>query len=437
MAGAGGGGGDAGDGFYSDFMVLRPDKGGLYALFHLMWSCKVSENAAVDCPAGTEMSDWRRRWAVLVSLVAQVLMLWVKKPMALIGRATEYWMNLVNENGGVVLVLVLRALQVFHVSQLKPSHGNNPVTAILPTPLSEFQEDPGSSLDYRGFPGRGSADTMVAHAAISSYLGVAGAAQAVFPKSTGMGTWFYTGGFFPPSKQVSVANSFMKALGLQRHGGWPKDVVEQDPRKPFAYYAIREALRRFLSENADARFVVAGHSLGGALAVLFPAVLALHREDAVLARLQGVYTFGQPRVGDESFGRFIMDACLGKPSRYFRFVYCNDIVPRAPYDDSALQFKHFGTCLYFNSLYTGQVMHEEPNKNYFSELTVAPKVVNAAWELLRSFLIGYVAGPEYAEGWLMRLARVAGLVLPGLSPHSPRDYVNSARLGARLLRQMS
>ena len=111
MAGAGGGGGDAGDDFDSDFMVLRPDKSGLYALFHLMWSCKVSENAAVDCPAGTEMSDWRRRWAVLVSLVAQVLMLWAKKPMALIGRVTEYWMNLVNENGGGVLVLVLRALQ--------------------------------------------------------------------------------------------------------------------------------------------------------------------------------------------------------------------------------------------------------------------------------------------------------------------------------------
>ena len=103
--------GDAGAGFYSDFMVLRPDKGGLYDIFHLLFSCKVSENAAVDCPAGTEIADWRRRWAVFVSLVAQVLLLWAKKPVALLGRVTEYWMNLLDENGGAVLALVVRALQ--------------------------------------------------------------------------------------------------------------------------------------------------------------------------------------------------------------------------------------------------------------------------------------------------------------------------------------
>lgn len=149
---------------------------------------------------------------------------------------------------------------------------------------------------------------------------------------------------------------FMKALGLQKHGGWPKDLDDKNnpQKRPFAYYAIRETLRSFLSENAGARFAVAGHSLGGALAVLFPTILALHGEEDVLARLERVYTFGQPRVGDEELGRF-MGRYLDRPSRYFRFVYCNDIVPRVPYDDSELQFKHFGTCIYFDSLYQGRV----------------------------------------------------------------------------------
>ncbi|TVU28667.1 hypothetical protein EJB05_20196, partial [Eragrostis curvula] len=98
-------------GFCSDFMVLRPENAGFYHLFHLLSSRKVDENDAVDCPVGTEIAEWRRRRALFVSLVAQMLLLWAKKPVALLGRATEYWMNLLTENGGGVLMLILRALQ--------------------------------------------------------------------------------------------------------------------------------------------------------------------------------------------------------------------------------------------------------------------------------------------------------------------------------------
>lgn len=111
MAAAATAGGDV-DG---DFMELRPEKGGARDLFHLLWSPEVDENAAVDCPAGTQIAEARRRWAVFVSLVAQMLLLWAKRPVAMLGRAAEYWMNLLNENGGGVLMLLTNALQGTYV----------------------------------------------------------------------------------------------------------------------------------------------------------------------------------------------------------------------------------------------------------------------------------------------------------------------------------
>jgi triacylglycerol lipase len=64
---------------------------------------------------------------------------------------------------------------------------------------------------------------------------------------------------------------------------------------------------------------VTGHSLGGALAMLY----AAHWSPAPRA----VYTFGQPRVGDARF-RDIYNATLG--ARTWRVVNEEDIVPRIP-----------------------------------------------------------------------------------------------------------
>ncbi|KAI4386900.1 hypothetical protein MLD38_004778 [Melastoma candidum] len=196
-----------------------------------------------------------------------------------------------------------------------------------------------------------------------------------------------------------------------------------------AYFVVRSKLKDLLTTHKNAKFVVTGHSLGGALAILFPTVLVLQEELEMMRRLLGVYTFGQPRVGDKQMHNF-MESHLNYPvPKYFRVVYCNDLVPRIPYDDKIFLYKHFGVCLYYDSLYNEKRVDEEPNRNFFGPKFLIPEYLNAFWELIRGLLMGYLHGPEYEEGWFSILIRTIGLVLPGISAHSPRDYVNSVRLG--------
>ncbi|KAK6130874.1 hypothetical protein DH2020_035392 [Rehmannia glutinosa] len=200
-----------------------------------------------------------------------------------------------------------------------------------------------------------------------------------------------------------IHGGFMKALGLHKSTGWPKDI---SPGKLYAYYTIREKLKTLVQENRNAKFILTGHSMGGALAILFAGVLAIHEEELLLKRLEECILLGSQG-----------------------YVYSNDMVPRLPYDDKTFLFKHFGPCLFFNSCYKGQVLEEEPNKNYFSLLHVVPKILNAVYELIRGFILPWTKGEEYREGWFMKLFRVTALVIPGLTDHFLVDYVNLTRLG--------
>lgn len=54
-----------------------------------------------------------------------------------------------------------------------------------------------------------------------------------------------------------------------------------------------------------------------------------------------------------------------------------------------------------------------------------PKVLNAIWELIRSFIIPFWKGPDYKEPGILRVLRVIGLGIPGVPAHMPKDYINA------------
>jgi triacylglycerol lipase len=83
-----------------------------------------------------------------------------------------------------------------------------------------------------------------------------------------------------------------------------------------------------------------GHSLGAALATIAVALLRFEEDKPVY----GLYTFGQPRTGDQGFANFTnMDTMAGT----YRFVNNNDIVTRVP--PRALDYRHVGKMIYFTS----------------------------------------------------------------------------------------
>ncbi|WMV57387.1 hypothetical protein MTR67_050772 [Solanum verrucosum] len=209
------------------------------------------------------------------------------------------------------------------------------------------------------------------------------------------------------------------------------DVTIAHPERKTAYYTVRSKLKSLLKEHENARFVVTGHSLGGALAILFPTMLVIHEEMDVMKRLSRVYTYGQPRVGNRQLGRFMEEHLEHPVPKYFRVVYSNDLVPRLPYDDKTFLYKHFGVCMYYNSLYVEQEVREEPNMNFFGLRFVLPMYLNVVWEFIRGFFMCYIYGPEYKESWESIFFRMVGMFLPGISAHSPVNYVNSVRLGRK------
>ena len=104
-----------------------------------------------------------------------------------------------------------------------------------------------------------------------------------------------------------------------------------------AVAAIDASLTAALGDVSGMRLWITGHSLGGALAELWT-LRAIERG----LEIAGVYTFGQPRVGDAAFAacyNSVLEPCT------FRVVHGDDVVPRVPW--LLGRYRHAGGEIFF------------------------------------------------------------------------------------------
>jgi len=148
---------------------------------------------------------------------------------------------------------------------------------------------------------------------------------------------------------------------------------------------------------------ITGHSLGGAMAVLAAARLLKGDFGEWPAEvLRGVYTFGQPMVGDAGFASYVAER-FG--DRLYRHVYADDVVPHLP-PKSAFDYVHVG-----QELHAGG-----PNEGWVPSRDVAERA-NAAAALISSSVTAFEA----------RVSPNIRIGKYSIDDHMPSNYVDVSR----------
>ncbi|GAQ84071.1 Triacylglycerol lipase [Klebsormidium nitens] len=196
------------------------------------------------------------------------------------------------------------------------------------------------------------------------------------------------------------------------------------------YWKIRLALANALRADPEAKVYITGHSLGGALAALFAGLLAAEN-DVMAERIGGLYTFGQPRIGDWSFAEYLHNKLNLPEQRYVRLIYANDLVPRVPFNSSMHQYKHLGPYHVSNAFYAVTVgtSTEQPAMGVIAPyLTIILEFwYNVVWNEIANLCFRDVPRPR--ETCFQMLVRALSMFAPRIAAHNPANYLNAVRYG--------
>ncbi|KAG1053791.1 hypothetical protein G6F43_004153 [Rhizopus delemar] len=163
------------------------------------------------------------------------------------------------------------------------------------------------------------------------------------------------------------------------------------------------------------RLFITGHSLGGAMGTIFLAKM-LQSNSPLLDYFEGLYTFGQPKIGDAVFSRVFSPQMS---SKIFHHAYNNDIIPRVPtFSD---YYTPPGTLVFIDSAYNITLYPPNPHTN--EPVPVRP----ISFVHLSGLLNRHVIKRLVQENQIRILFRI--LFPFFLNDHFPSDYCDSLRKG--------
>ncbi|RUS31207.1 Alpha/Beta hydrolase protein [Jimgerdemannia flammicorona] len=102
-----------------------------------------------------------------------------------------------------------------------------------------------------------------------------------------------------------------------------------------SHSSVYDTVVNQVKQYPDYKLVLAGHSLGGALAVL--QAMDFYQNEGYDNSKMIVYTYGQPRIGNDAFSSYVDSLGLS----IYRVINQNDIIPHYP--PSPFNYKHHGT----------------------------------------------------------------------------------------------
>lgn len=170
---------------------------------------------------------------------------------------------------------------------------------------------------------------------------------------------------------------------------------------------------------------ITGHSLGGAMAVLAAALIYSDEELRDLRPcLRGIYTFGQPMVGDRAFAS-MFEASFG--NKLFRHVYGRDVVPHLPPRTAGI-FEHFGQ--EYTSTLSGWARNEGPiaGQASFGGFALGSSIAAWLWEQFGPGISSEFRSVAWlTENFMPPFLRKKFRLRYSLADHMPINYLRVSR----------